>query len=157
MIQVLNVHDDVTVEMLWYLQHTSYKVEATLIGFTEIPPLTDTFESIRQSGETFLGCVEEGEILAALSYDREQDTVTIHRLMVHVNRFRQGLASSLLTALIQREGAGDYRVLAGSRNLPALRLYEKQGFRAIREEEVTPGVPLTELKRVVTNESLRRT
>ncbi|WP_244865272.1 GNAT family N-acetyltransferase [Xylanibacillus composti] len=145
---MLDLQDDGTVEFLWYLQHTSYKIEATLIGFTEIPPLTDTFDSIRNSGETFLGHVREGEIVSALSYARDKDAVMINRLMVHPNYFRQGLASELLQGLFRMEEAREYRVFAGSRNLPAIRLYEKHGFQAVREEEASPGVPLTELRRM---------
>lgn len=149
MIQVLDLFDDDTVEMLWYLQHASYKIEATLIGFTEIPPLTETFESIRHSGETFFGYREADDILAALAYTRDRQGVTIHRLMVHPSHFRKGLASELLTALFQMEGGGVYRVFAGSRNKPALMLYQKHGFRAVQEQEASPGVLLTELWRSV--------
>lgn len=54
MIKELSLEDRDTVQQIWSLQHMAYPLEAELIGFSEIPPLLDTFETIRASGETFL-------------------------------------------------------------------------------------------------------
>lgn len=55
MINELSLEDRDTVQQIWGLQHMAYPLEAELIGFTDIPPLLDTFDTIRTSGETFLG------------------------------------------------------------------------------------------------------
>ena len=53
MIRALSLEDRDTVQQIWSLQHMAYPLEAELIGFSEIPPLQDTFDTIRSSGETF--------------------------------------------------------------------------------------------------------
>ncbi|VTR62734.1 Acetyltransferase (GNAT) family [Actinobacillus pleuropneumoniae] len=73
-----------------------------MIGFSEIPPLLDTFETIRASGETFFGYInEEGDLIGAIAVEPEQDQVTISRMMVHPGHFRKGIAGSLIRHVLE--------------------------------------------------------
>ncbi len=136
------------------LQLAAYKVEADLIGFEEIPLLKDGIQSLRNAGETFLGYYKDepkGRILAgAISYEWKGTVVTICRMMVHPDFFRQGIARALLghvlTAL-PKQGATRFVVSTGSANIPAVGLYKSFGFIERNVRTIAPGVTLTVFER----------
>jgi ribosomal protein S18 acetylase RimI-like enzyme len=135
----LDLADAATVERVVALQRASYAVEARLIGAGELPPMRETAEQLRSSGETFLGAMRAGALVGAVAYKRAAGTVDIHRLAVDPGAFRGGVATALLDALEAREGDADHwTVGTGAANAPARALYERRGFEAT-EERVVPG------------------
>ena len=59
-------------------------------------------------------------------------TLDIHRLIVHPNHFRRGIAQHLLEFVLKLElNAKSYIVQTGALNLPAIGLYQKLGFTAV--------------------------
>lgn len=156
-IQQLVLQTNEEILTLLALQIASYRVEAELIGFDDIPPLKDGIQSIREAKETFYGFFvddHEGRSLAgAISFEREGCIVTICRMMVHPNFFRKGIASSLLQHIMKEQelaGAARFIVSTGTANLPAIRLYEGYGFIQRRIFTVPPGVSLTTFERHAT-------
>lgn len=146
MISKLSLEDRDTVQQIWSLQHMAYPLEAERIGFSEIPPLQDTFDTIRLSGETFFGYVnEDGDIIGAIAVEPEEKQVTISRMMVHPGHFRKGIAGILIQYVLEsyRE-TPKFVVSTGTLNTPAVNLYEKFGFVKDHVFEVAPGVELTE-------------
>ena len=120
------------------LQRKSYIIEAELIGTTEIPPLTETFEQLQNCGETFIGYYKENKLAGAISYKREAGTLDIHRVMVHPDFFRRGIAAKLIAHIESIEKAATKVIVStGAANLPAVRLYEKLGF--VRQEDMIVG------------------
>ena len=144
MIRPLDLDDAGTVTALVALQRASYAVEAELLGTDQIPALRETPEQVAASGETFLGAYEDGALVGAVSYRATPDVLDIHRLVVHPDAFRRGIASRLLDAL---PDAPRYLVATGAANAPARRLYERHGFAVAREREVAPGLVILELER----------
>lgn len=143
-IRKLDIKDDETANQVFALQKQSYRVEAELIGTEKIPPLMESLDELLSCGETFFGFYEKEEIVAALSYKRDNEVVDIHRIMVHPNHFRKGLARQLLIYLVEQEP--DVRKLivsTGSANTPAVNLYEKLGFKKVGETVVGEGLSLT--------------
>jgi len=143
-IRPINLADPDLAELVWGVQHAAYRMEAALIGFDRIPPLLDTVESLQRCGETFLGYFDDEEDLAgAIAYTRDSSEITICRLMVHPDRFRQGIGRQLLQHVQHLESdAAKYTVSTSARNAPAIRLYEQEGFRIVKEMEPEPGVHL---------------
>ena len=139
MIRPLDLGDEATLRDIVDLQRASYAVEAELIDAPSLPPMRDTPETLRKSGETFLGLYRTQRLLGVVSYKRDGSTVDIHRLAVHPSAFRRGIARDLLDALEEREaGAAHWTVGTGAGNHPARALYERRGF-AVTEERVVPG------------------
>jgi ribosomal protein S18 acetylase RimI-like enzyme len=138
---ILDLSDDAVLHELWTVQRLAYAVEAEIIGFDGIPPLHETLEELRASGETFLGLYDEEGLAGAVSYELDGSTVDICRLVVHPRAHRRGIATKLLDALPD----GPQIVSTGTRNEPALRLYRKRGFVEIGTREIAPGVTITEL------------
>ncbi|UKS27235.1 GNAT family N-acetyltransferase [Paenibacillus sp. HWE-109] len=153
-IQPLALQTNEEILRLLSLQMASYRVEAELIGFEDIPPLKDGIDSIRKAGETFYGYFvqEENEtrLAGAISFSSEGSVITICRMMVHPNYFRRGIARSLLQHILklqEEEGAVLFVVSTGTANLPAVQLYQSFGFEMKRVFTVAPGVCLTTFER----------
>ncbi len=132
------------------LQRAGYRVEADLIGAASLPVLHETAAQLRDSGETFLGArLAGGRLAGAVSYKRLADgSVDIHRLVVDPAAFRRGIATALLEALDAAAPAARTLVATGAANAPARALYERRGFRAVREFEAAGGVWIVEMERV---------
>ncbi|MGC5326686.1 GNAT family N-acetyltransferase [Brevibacillus sp. SYSU BS000544] len=144
MINRLEIEQHETAVQVLNIQLPSYQIEAELIGFYDIPPLKDTVETLQSCGETFYGFFYDGELAGAISYKREQDILDIHRLIVHPDHFRKGIAQSLLSYIHQVEqGIDKVIVSTGQKNTPAKKLYTKNGFHPIQEIEVAPNFFLT--------------
>ncbi|NMO98241.1 GNAT family N-acetyltransferase [Paenibacillus lemnae] len=146
MVHLLSLEEQETVQEIWTLQHASYPYEAERIGLTELPPLMDTFESIASCGEIFYGFRStEGDLIGAIAVELGEEQLTISRMMVHPQYFRQGIAAELITAVLDTYARIPlFIVSTGTKNAPAAALYEKYGFKRASTFEVAPGVELTE-------------
>jgi ribosomal protein S18 acetylase RimI-like enzyme len=137
------------------LQVASYRVEAELIGFDDIPLLQDGIHSLREAGEVFLGyymdAEDRKELAGAISYTCDGSVVTICRMMVHPKYFRKGIAKSLLQYFLQDQQdkkASRFIVSTGTVNVPAVNLYKSFGFIERRVMTIAPHVTLTTFERL---------
>ncbi|MGX1265440.1 GNAT superfamily N-acetyltransferase [Rossellomorea marisflavi] len=118
------------------MQIRAYKIEAELIGTADLPPLKESLEDLKQSGETFLGWFEGDVLCGAIAYKIEEFAVDIHRLIVDPPHFRKGIAGKLLTELERLHPSILYKVSTAEKNFPATRFYEKSGYRLVRKLEI---------------------
>lgn len=146
----LNLQDELTLDDLWSLQHKAYRLEAEIIGFRDIPPLLETREMLSRVKEEFYGCLDDTEeLLGAVAVMEEAPgKLTVTRMMVSPEHFRQGVAGRLLEYIFDHYAQMEqFIVSTGKLNLPAVKLYTKHGFVPVQAEEVAPGVELLELHR----------
>jgi ribosomal protein S18 acetylase RimI-like enzyme len=138
---------------VYELQQLAYPIEAELIGLPSIPPLLDTPETLQACGEQFIGCVESEQLVGAVSYklvdEGEGVTLDIHRMMVHPERFRRGIASRLLESVLAVPGIRKAIVSTGTRNTPAVSLYERYAFRPVGIVEIAPDVTITKFEQTL--------
>lgn len=143
MIAELNHKDWATAQLILDVQLPSYRVEAEIIGFDDIPPLRDTVETIQTCEESFVGYILSQELAGFISYELTDDGVDICRMVVHPNFFRRGIAKQLLSFLL--DGVAAHKkvtVSTGDKNEPAKSLYRGFGFSEVDQIEVAPGVQL---------------
>ncbi|AKG36343.1 GNAT family N-acetyltransferase [Paenibacillus durus] len=146
----LDLLDEGTLSDLWSLQHKAYRLEAEWIGFSAIPPLLETRDTLRNCGEDFYGCLsEDGELSGAVATAEERPgSLTITRMMVSPDHFRKGIAGRLLEHVFALYPNKErFIVSTGKKNVPAVSLYRKHGFVPITSSEVAPGVELIEFNR----------
>lgn len=148
MIKKIDITDPKIAEEVLSVQLPSYQVEAELIGFHDIPPLKDTVSTLQRCGENFYGCYVDGELGGVISIKVEEELIDIHRLMVHPKHFRKGIAKRLLEFIgSDGEGEGKLIVSTGSKNAPAIYLYEKSGFVKTGEVKVMEGLSITSFEK----------
>jgi len=150
MIQALQLSNQAVAQEILALQLPAYRVEAEIIGSDAIPALRDTVESLMSCGETFYGWVEEGELAGAIAYKIEDGALDIHRLIVHPNHFRKGIGRKLLQYVLQDHAhLKKFIVATGAKNVPAIQLYLSEGFIEVGGFEPVPGLPITNLEKVI--------
>ena len=148
MIRQLDMTNPRFAESVLNIQIPSYQAEAALIDFYDIPPLKDTVKSLQQSGETFFGYYINEELSGVISMKIENGVMDIHRLFVHPNHFRKGIAQKLLDFI--QTNAKEFETMivsTGSKNAPAIHFYQKNGFMKIKDMLVDEGLSLTILKK----------
>ncbi|MDX8289633.1 GNAT family N-acetyltransferase [Metabacillus indicus] len=143
MIIKMDITNRKTAEEVLSIQIPSYKIEANLIGSYDIPPLKDTIDTLQRCGECFYGYYSENKLCGALAMKIENEEMDIHRLIVDPDHFLKGIAQSLLSYAERQEGIKRIIVSTGSRNTPAVRFYEKNGFQKVKEVIVNEQISLT--------------
>ena len=134
-------------EKVLNIQKLAYQVEAKLIDSDDIPPLKDTVETLQQCGEIFYGYFSKEELCGVISIKIETNEIDIHRLFVHPNHFKKGIAQSLLNVIESTSNAETIKVATGSKNIPAVNLYKKNGFEYVKEITVKEQLSLTFFKK----------
>jgi GNAT superfamily N-acetyltransferase len=147
-IRALDLGDSRTVDAIVALQRASYRIEAELLGARTLPALTETPRQLRSTGERFLGAFEDERLVGAVSWKRSGPLVDVHRMVVHPDRFRRGIAGRLLEALdAQEPDAARTIVATGAANAPARRLYERYGFTPVEERLAGGTIPIVTYER----------
>ncbi|WP_044640415.1 GNAT family N-acetyltransferase [Risungbinella massiliensis] len=148
MIKKLNVTDPTVAQQVLNVQLPSYQVEAELINFQGIPRLHDTIENLLECSEIFLGYVSSDQLVGFISYTKDDTVLDIHRMAVHPSYFRKGIASSLISHLLNLESNMEKMIVCtGAKNTPAKILYQRFGFCAVEDREIAPGISLTFFER----------
>ena len=130
------------------LQRVSYRIEADLLGARTLPALKESPRRLRKTTERFLGAYEGEWLVGAVSWKRSGGLVDIHRLVVHPERFRRGIAGALLHALEQRHPDAERWIVAtGEANEPARRLYERHGFKPVAKQLVDRTITIVTYER----------
>ncbi|MFS0782689.1 GNAT family N-acetyltransferase [Bacillus sp. 1P06AnD] len=134
-------------EELLSIQLPAYRVEAELIGCHDIPALKQTARTIQQSEDTYTAFFQEDKMAGFISYGQEDRKLRICSLVVHPDYFRKGIGQKILCFFLENL-AGEQCIIVstGSRNIPALALYKKHGFKEVNQHPIGNGVYLTELE-----------
>ncbi|WP_010277364.1 GNAT family N-acetyltransferase [Paenibacillus senegalensis] len=155
MIKAINVDDFRQALNVLELQMKAYLLEAQWLGLSDPSPLKDTAASLAASGESFLGWFkstdeqsspagEDRPFAGVIAFKQEGVYTYITRLMVCPDHFRKGIASSLIQYVDQiKPQHAPLAVYASTKNIPAMKLYEKLGFRKQSEVKTEAGVSLT--------------
>lgn len=148
LIKLIDIKNQQTAEDILRVQLASYQIEAELIDCYDIPPLRDTIVGLRGCDEIFHGFYSDSVLSGAISFTLENDVLDIHRLMVHPDYFRQGIAQLLLDFV--QSIIHNYEkiiVSTGSKNLPAVCFYKKNGFVKTEEITLSEGLSITSLEK----------
>lgn len=157
----LDLNDIDVVEEIWALQHQAYRVEASLIGVSDLPPLHDTVQSLQMSDEIFIGYRKKDdtddydELRGAIAYETEKKgSYTLCKMMVHPNYMRQGIGRMLIHHFLSELPPNSYvAVNAEIRNLPAIALYTQLGFKKKTTYIPSPGITMLLLEYYSNNNS----
>jgi len=152
--QLNNTAPEVSLQIYKVFQ-SSYKIEADLVGVENFPPLSRTVEHIQASTTEFYGFIVEGELAGVIEITVNEGavesiaktTLEIDSLTVSPLYFKQGIASRLIEFVLQNK-AFEYAIVeTAALNLPAIKLYEKHGFRVFKQFTPAHGIEKVALQR----------
>ena len=134
------------------LQRLAYRSEVELYGDDTLPPLTETVDQIRAEfgHRLILKAVDDGLIVGSVRAHQEGDTCHIGRLIVHPDRQGRGIGTALMNEVEARlPEARRFELFTGTLSVRNIRLYERLGYVAFKEQVVSPRVTLVYLEKSV--------
>jgi len=154
-IELLEHREQAVAAEIHAVQMVAYTLEATLLRAKRFPPLERSIANLQSSSERFLGAIEDGAIVGALSTEmnEEAQSMNIVSLVVSPHCHRRGIGRSLVGAALAECGNAIVSVSTGAENGPALALYAEFGFVEHRRSLVGPeNIELVKLIRKRPNE-----
>ncbi|KML41193.1 GNAT family N-acetyltransferase [Cytobacillus firmus] len=149
MIKEINIKDRKAAEQVLSVQLPAYKIEAEIIGYPDLPPLKDTANTLQITGETFFGYFTGKKLCGVVSFKQEKGVLDIHRLIVHPEYFRMGIAQELLNYIERRPMIEKMVVTTGSKNTPAVNFYLKNGFKELDKMEINEALTITAFEKLL--------
>jgi RimJ/RimL family protein N-acetyltransferase len=134
------------------LQHLAYQTEAARYDDNTLPPLLETLADLlaRFGDRRFLKAVEADQVIGSVRGFQEADTCFVERLIVHPDCRRRGIGTALLTEIEALfPTARRFELFTGTKSQSNIRLYERLGYRAFRQEWVNENVTLVFMEKVV--------
>ena len=133
------------------LQYIAYQSEARLFNSTDIPPLKQTIDEVRNEFDNgiFLKAVDEsGNIIGSVRAYEKDNTVYIGKLMVQPNMQKKGLGTKLLLEIEKQYPNKRYELFTSTKSISNIRLYEKFGYKIFRKEAVSQELEFVYLEKI---------
>ena len=127
------------------LQKLAYESEARLYDDWQLPPLTQTLDSLQaEFASAVVLKALDGDRLVGSVRAREMDgACQVGRLIVSPQLQGRGIGTRLLRSVEAAfPSAERFELFTGSRSESNIRLYERLGYRRLREQVLSPAVTL---------------
>ena len=132
------------------LQKAAYQSEAEIYNDFTIPPLTQTFNEIKEdfSFQIFLKIVIRNKIIGSVRAYKEDDTCFIGKLIVHPDFQNQGIGTEILKEIESRfDDIKRYELFTGHKSEKNLYLYQKLGYKKFKTEIINEKLRMIYLEK----------
>ncbi|MEK7433703.1 MAG: GNAT family N-acetyltransferase [Cyanobacteriota bacterium] len=147
-IEKININDFKIASEILKIQKESYKIEADLLNYYDLPPLKETEEDLIHSKEEFWVYKIENKICAVISFILEKEFLDIYRLFVSPEYINKGIASKLLKKIEKEfDKVSFFKVQTGLKNKPAINFYKKHNFNLIEIEKINDDLEIAKFRK----------
>lgn len=134
-------------DQIFMVFQVSYQVEAKLLGVSQFPPLNRKPADFLKSNTGFFAHFLGDQMVGIIEILSSGAKIEICSLVVHPDYFRRGIATELINHVMGHNQTTYFIVETGSKNGPAMRLYQKLGFTVVGKWEMENGIVKVRLKR----------
>ena len=135
-------------KQIYSVWRRSYRIEADLLDIEDFPPLRRSVNQIMAAESDFYGYWQEERLTAVSEIEHlEAQHIHIAALVVDPDFFRRGLASRLLTEVLDLLDWRKVTVDTAVANAPAINLYKKLGFTPLKQWQTPDNIPMITLYR----------
>lgn len=133
------------------IQRAAFQKEADQYGDCSIPPLRQTVEDLRAdlATKTFLKATDDdGHLVGSIRAYAENGVCHLEKLSVDPAHQRRGYGAQLLLA-VEKEfpHATHFELFTGQLSADNIRLYQKLGYRTVREEKISCRLTLVHMQK----------
>jgi ribosomal protein S18 acetylase RimI-like enzyme len=139
-------------EAILALQRLAFHGEAAIYDDFMIPPLTETLEELkgRFQGRRFLKAIEGDQIVGSVRAFQDTAACQVERLIVHPDYRRRGIGTALLRMIETCfPTASCFELFTGHKSESNIRLYERAGYRIVRQERVNDKLSLVFMEKTI--------
>lgn len=132
------------------IQKAAFLGQAQIYNNYQLPPLTQPLESLENefNEKTFLKVLLNGQIIASVRFEENDNYVTVDRVVVRPECQNQGIGTTLLKEIELRvPGAIVFQLFTGTKSVRNIHIYEKIGYRVIGCETTVQGIELLHLEK----------
>jgi ribosomal protein S18 acetylase RimI-like enzyme len=129
------------------LQRDAYRAQADLIGSDRLPALAADDVSLPAWRGRYLVAWRGTHLVGAVAWRSGGDEAEIDRVMVEPTAHRQGVAATLVRAVLAELGSVRIVTWTGRDNAPGIALYRRFGFEQVADEQEPGGLWITRLRR----------
>ncbi len=130
----------------------AYQSEAAIYDDFTLPPSIETLEELkaRFRDRQFLKAVESKRIIGSVRAFLDGPTCRVERLIVHPDHRLQGIGTALLNQIeTMFPTARRFELFTGHKSVSNIRLYERLGYRAFRQEQANEKVSLIFMEKTI--------
>jgi GNAT superfamily N-acetyltransferase len=136
------------------LQRAAFLAEAQLYETTDIPPLLESFDEVRQQivATYSLGAFRASRLVGAIRLTVEGPVGWVSRVAVAPDQQGRGIASALLRLVEQDAPASvqEFRLVAGLKSVRNRSMYERRGYREISRTVDSANIDLVVMSKART-------
>ncbi len=139
-------------ESILALQRLAYQSEAAVYDDFRLRPLTETLEDIKDrfQDRRFLKALENGQIVGSIRGYQDGVVCHVERLVVHPDYQRRGIGTALLKVIETCfPVALRFELFTGHKSENNIRLYERAGYRAVRQKQVNEKLSLIVMEKTI--------
>jgi len=139
-------------ESILALQRLAYQSEAAVYDDFRLRPLTETLGDIKDrfQDRRFLKAIEDGQIVGSIRAFQDGVVCHVERLVVHPDYQRRGIGTALLKVIdTSFPVALRFELFTGHKSENNIHLYERAGYRAVRQEQVSEKLSLIVMEKTV--------
>ena len=139
MISSLDHTLELNAKRIWRIFQRSYAIEAKILSVENFTPLERTIQEFLTSDSIFYAFYIENDIFGIIEININT-SIHIKSLVVDPDYFRRGIASRLITFLLLKYDNFTFTVETGLKNVPAIQLYKRFGFKKVSDFDTNHGV-----------------